>query len=76
MAKGKAMIKVFRCPCGKNEYRRLYNQIKESGWQVLGVKKHLLCEDWLIRAVKKDYFFAQTYENQVRIAKGERRSNY
>jgi hypothetical protein len=76
MPKGVKMIKVFRCPIGRNEYRRLYNHIKESGYQVLGVKKHLLCEDWLIRCVKKDYFFAQTVENQVRIAKGERRSNY
>jgi len=70
------VIKVFRCPVGKNQYRRLYSHIKENGYVILGSKKHLLCEDWLIRAVKSDYFMAQTYENQVRIAKGLPRSNY
>ena len=70
------MIRVFRCPIGRNEYRRLYNYIKESGYQVLSTKKHLLSEDWLIKCIKKDYFLAQTPERQAQIARGERRSNY
>lgn len=70
------VIRVFRCPVGKNEYRRLYNHIKESGYQVLSTKKHLLCDDWLIKAIKKDYFLAQTPERQAQIAKGLPRSNY
>jgi hypothetical protein len=76
MAKGVKVIKVFRCPQGRGEYRKLYNHIKESGWTVLGVRPHLLCDDFLIRCVRSDYFMAQSYERQVQIAKGEKRSNY
>ena len=71
------MIKVFCVPSGKRQYLPLYRQIQESGlWQVLGVSRHALTDDWLIRCCNKEYFLRQSIERQVQIAKGERRANY
>ena len=71
------MIKVFKIPSGKRQYLPLYRQIQESGmWQVLGVSRHSLTDEWLIRCCNKEYFLRQTIERQVQIAKGERSQNY
>lgn len=67
------MIKVFRVPSGKRQYLPLYRQIQESGiWQVIGVSRHALTDEWMIRCVNKEWFLSQTIERQERIAKGGR----
>ena len=66
------MIKVFKVPSGKRQYLPLYRQIQESGlWQVLGVSRHALTEEWMIRCANKSWFFSQSVERQNRIAKGQ-----
>jgi hypothetical protein len=71
------MIKVFKVPSGNRQYLPLYRQIRESGlWQVLGVTKNLMTEEWSIRCCNKDYFLKQSVEKQVQIAKGERSAIY
>jgi hypothetical protein len=71
------MIKVFKVPSGKRQYLPLYRQIQESRqWQILGVSRNLLTDDWMIRCCDKDYFLRQAIERQTQIARGERRANY
>ena len=66
------MIKVFRVPSGKRQYLPLYRQIQESGmWQILGVSRHAMTDEWLIRCANKEWFFAQSVERQNRIARGQ-----
>jgi hypothetical protein len=71
------MIKVFRVPSGKREYRALYRRIQESRqWQILAVSRNLLTDEWQIRCCDKNYFLSQSIERQTQIARGERRAHY
>jgi hypothetical protein len=60
---------VFKTPVGG--YKALYDSLVGSGWHVLGVKRHGVRDEWLVRAANKYWFFSLPKEDQERVARQE-----